>query len=206
MKIGIDFDNTMVAYDRLFHVCALELGLIDDTVEANKTAVRDAIRHRLGNHQWIELQGLVYGPRMLQAPPTPGIETFLARCADAGIAVAVISRKTLYAEAGPRFNLHDAARDWLSRFGAPRYGLRVFLEISLDGKLARIAEEGCTHFVDDLEEIFKAPAFPPQVRKILYAPSASRAGNAEVCLRRNKDEVAVCRNWDEVAAVTLDAP
>ena len=44
MIVGVDFDNTIVAYDALFHRVASERGLIPATVAATKIAVRDALR------------------------------------------------------------------------------------------------------------------------------------------------------------------
>ena len=44
MRIGVDFDNTIVCYDRLFHRLARERGLIPETVPQTKGAVRDYLR------------------------------------------------------------------------------------------------------------------------------------------------------------------
>ena len=44
--LGLDFDNTLVLYDNLFHQIALEKGLIDHSVAANKIAIRDYLRHK----------------------------------------------------------------------------------------------------------------------------------------------------------------
>ena len=41
MIIGVDFDNTIISYDSVFHKLASESGLIPSTVSKNKTAVRD---------------------------------------------------------------------------------------------------------------------------------------------------------------------
>jgi len=44
VRIGIDFDNTIVSYDTLFHRVALERGLIPISVPANKISVREYLR------------------------------------------------------------------------------------------------------------------------------------------------------------------
>ena len=44
MRIGIDFDNTLIDYDEVFRVLARERGLIDDRFRGGKDAVRRAVR------------------------------------------------------------------------------------------------------------------------------------------------------------------
>ena len=53
---------------------------------------------------------------------------------------------------------------------------RVFFEDTREAKVGRIGDARCTHFIDDLEEVFLTPGFPDDVRRILFdregAPSA----------------------------------
>jgi len=44
MHIGIDFDNTIVCYDQIFHEAAVERDLIQPNLPASKQVVRDALR------------------------------------------------------------------------------------------------------------------------------------------------------------------
>jgi hypothetical protein len=176
MHVGLDFDNTIVTYDRLFHRAALDRGLIAAGVPQRKRDVRDAIR-RLprGEEAWTELQGVVYGRRMPEAEPAPGVESFLHACSAAGVRVSIISHKTEFPAIGERVSLRDAARAWLASQGlAARHGIDpadVMFLGTLAEKLAAIAERGCTHFVDDLVEVLGHPAFPAGVERILYAPA-----------------------------------
>ena len=71
--LGLDFDNTLVRYDKLFHQLALEKNLIEQIVPANKTAIRDYLREQGKEEQFTLLQGEVYGPRILEAEPAEGI-------------------------------------------------------------------------------------------------------------------------------------
>jgi len=176
MHIGLDFDNTIVTYDRLFHRAALERGLITAGVPQRKREVRDAIRLLAGGEDaWTELQGVVYGRRMPEAEPAPGVESFLGACRAAGVHVSIISHKTEFPAIGARVNLRAAARAWLAARGfEARHGLDpadVLFLGTLAEKLAAIAERACTHFVDDLVEVLGHPAFPPGVQRILYAPA-----------------------------------
>lgn len=91
MRIGIDFDNTIVCYDGLFHRIAVEKGWLDSSVSATKQAVRDALRKQGQEEDWIWLQGEVYGARILQATPFPGVWDFLKTMADRRWPVSIIS-------------------------------------------------------------------------------------------------------------------
>src|SRR5262245_32172665 len=179
MILGVDFDNTIVCYDQVFHRVAREQNLIPETVPVNKGAIRDYLR-RIGREgDWTEMQGLVYGPRLRDAEPFPGVLEFLGETVRAGVPVRIISHKTRHPYKGPRHDLHQAARDWLDLHGlfdAARIGLprdSVYLEPTLASKLERIARAGCTHFIDDLPELLAEPAFPNGVVKVLFDPSSS---------------------------------
>ena len=45
---------------------------------------------------------------------------------------------------------------------------QVFFEGTRDAKIERIRTLGCTHFIDDLEEVFLEASFPPDVEKFLF--------------------------------------
>jgi len=66
--VGVDLDNTIVCYDRLFHAGALRRGLIDETVPPQRLAVRKAVRESAGGEQaWQALQAEVYGDEIGRA-------------------------------------------------------------------------------------------------------------------------------------------
>ncbi|MEQ2009573.1 MAG: hypothetical protein ABMA26_22550 [Limisphaerales bacterium] len=184
MVIGVDFDNTLVSYDALFHRIAVERGLIPSSVPVGKTAVRDHLRSRGGEDQWTELQGLVYGPRIREAVAFPGVKEFFARCRRARLAVHIISHKTRQPVLGPPHDLHEAARCWLEHAGffgpacpaLPRD--HVHFGLTRQEKIAHIRALGCTTFIDDLEEMFLEPEFPASVEKILFAPNHQTAATA----------------------------
>lgn len=197
VRLGLDFDNTLVNYDQVFFERALALQWIGPEVEPSKKAVRAA----LAPDRWTELQGVVYARHVAQAVPTPGVLDFLAECRARNIHVSVISHKTRYPVIGPRLDLHEPARQWLRNQGfAERFGIppaRWFFELTLAEKLARIQREDCTHFVDDLEEVFRESAFPSHVKRIHYAPDVE-SDEAPTGLLR-------CRSWTEVARHLLDS-
>jgi hypothetical protein len=174
--IGVDFDNTIVCYDEVFTRVAVEQGLVPSDAATSKTAIRDHLRSLGQEDRWTELQGTIYGPRMIDARPFPGVIEFFAACRAAGLPVAIVSHRTRVPYLGEKHDLHTAARDWLARQGFHEpagIGLpveRVFFEETKEAKLARIAELGCTHFIDDLPELLAHPLFPAHVRRILFDP------------------------------------
>lgn len=181
MIIGIDFDNTIVCYDELFHQAAVERGLIPATVPVFKEAVRNYLRTQGKEEDWIELQGYVYGARMQEGVPFLGTLEFFKECKKRGIPVYIISHRTRHPFQGPPYDLHKAAHEWLEKYGfydPARIGLsrdRVYLELTKKEKLDRIIHVGCSHFIDDLPEFLEEPDFPSNVEKVLFDPMGDHA-------------------------------
>jgi hypothetical protein len=178
MRIGIDFDNTIVCYDQVFHTVALEAGSIPAGLPVNKLAVRDHLRAIGREEDWTEMQGVVYTTRILDADPFPGVTEFLRWAKEVGIETAIVSQKTVYPFRGEKNNLHDAARGWIAaKLRHEGEALvptdRVFFELTKEAKLARVKSLKCTHFIDDLPEILLDPAFPAGVDPILFDPAGA---------------------------------
>src|SRR5689334_19654230 len=101
MRIGLDFDNTIVSYDNLFHTVAREQSLIPPDLPPNKLLIRDYLRQIDQEDRWTEMQGTVYGSRMLEAQAYPGALDFIRRATAAGHTLAIVSHKTQYNFRGP---------------------------------------------------------------------------------------------------------
>src|SRR3954469_4930214 len=104
MRIGIDFDNTLVSYDALFHRVGLEQQAIPADLARNKVAVRDHLRSVGLEPVWTEMQGTVYGARMDEAQAYPGAIDFLHWASHQGIELCIVSHKTRHPFIGPK---HD---------------------------------------------------------------------------------------------------
>jgi len=197
MRIGIDFDNTIVAYDNVFLAAAKNCGLIEAGFRGGKQAIRDTIRLLpQGELDWQKLQGHVYGKGIGAATMISGVDSFLRRCRREGYPVLVVSHKTEFGHYDrERVNLRQAALDWMKSqgfFGEGLYGIpmeNVFFESTRAKKLARIASLGCTHFIDDLEEVLSDPGFPPGVTRILFSDGESAAATAPYI---------VCPTWRDI--------
>lgn len=177
MLIGVDFDNTIVSYDALFHRLAVEQGHIGVEVPATKEQVRDTMRRAGREDAWTELQGYVYGARICEASAFPGVKDFFGNCRAAGIDICIVSHKTKHPFRGPAYDLHRAALDWLEHngfFDPQGIGLpceSVYLRTTLADKLRQIGDCGCAHFIDDLPELLSEAAFPSSVERWLFDPN-----------------------------------
>lgn len=197
-RIGLDFDNTIVCYDSVFHRAALDKGWISPKVPATKNAVRDELRGQGRESEWVALQGEVYGKRMLEAHPFPGAKDFTRAAMSAGIELFIVSHRTRYPFRGPHWDLHEAARDWIAHHLEGIALERVFFELTKEEKLTRISHCGCTHFVDDLPEILLAENFPTQTHALLFDPTT--AFPADDRYTRVRDWKSLSETFDLVGA------
>lgn len=196
MRIGIDFDNTLICYDEVFQAIAQSWGLSVSGAPASKEEIRACARATSeGDLTWQRMQALAYGPKILDAKPAPGAREFLEECAERQIPLRLISHKTEFAAQDcTRTNLRTAALSWMAAHGflQPQGPLAsahcLFLDTRAE-KIARIRAESCTHFIDDLPEVFEDPQFPGEVSKLLYCPLGGV----------RSDGMLVCTSWREIA-------
>ena len=184
MKIGLDFDNTIVCYDPIFHKVALEQKLIPADTPVNKVAVRDHLRAVGNEDAWTEMQGYVYGARMSDVEPFADVLNVLKWAKATGHETFIVSHKTQHPFMGPKYDLHAAAREWILKFLVDGEDYLVapeninFRETKSE-KVDRVAELKCDVFVDDLPEILMAPNFPSFAQAILFDPEDNHeAGDA----------------------------
>ena len=196
MYLGLDFDNTLISYDVLFRKVALEQGLIPQEIDANKNAVRDYLRSVGREDEWTKLQGEVYGGRILEATPYPGMKQTLYSIANLNVPLAIVSHKTKTPFIGKQWDLHAAARSWLSRHemhahpGPNILHEHIFFELTKQAKCDRIEAVGCTHYVDDLPEILEM--LPDTIIKIHFSPEGYSTSNGRWL---------VMRSWNELPAL-----
>ena len=182
MKIGVDFDNTIVSYDSVFYRTALGHNLISSDTPKDKTAIRDIIRGlKDGEEKWQQLQAQVYGPLMEQGKLIDGVKAFFESCRLNNVEVHIISHKTRFARRDTtRTDLRKSALAFLEkhRFFDHRAGTmnpnQVHFKSTRYKKIKCIKDQGCTHFIDDLVETFHEKTFPGDVEKILFQPRSAR--------------------------------
>jgi hypothetical protein len=118
------------------------------------------------------LQAHVYGPAISGATAADGALEFVRAARRLGAELTIVSHKSTFSNLGTsNVNLRDAARTWLRESGLVGPDAipenNVYFEGTRTEKIARIVALGCTHFIDDLEEVFDDPAFPSGVERLL---------------------------------------
>ena len=196
--LGLDFDNTIVCYDELFYKIAREKNLIGENTEKTKIAIRKHLQEKGMDHIFTLLQGEAYGPRILEAKPAEGMLETLYELKEREIPMIIVSHKTKTPYAGPKYNLHDSALDWLEyhNFFA-KYGMnwersRIYLESTKESKIARITSTNCTHYIDDLPDILEM--LPDNITKIHYNPRKEQSNAKNINIR----------HWSEATEIMKD--
>lgn len=184
MRIGIDFDNTIICYDKVFDSAARRRGLVPSDWIGSKIEVRDYLRSKPGGElAWQGLQGWVYGRGIGNAELFPGVRDFLTTCRETGSDVYIVSHKTRFGHQDPeRTDLRTAALEWLRTAGligaeaSPVAIDNVHFEDTLSAKVERLAGLELDIFIDDLVDVFEQPHFPRSIRSILFASTATSCG------------------------------
>jgi hypothetical protein len=202
MRIGLDFDNTIIRYDEVFQQTAKARGLLDAGFFGTKQQVRDAIRLLPdGESKWQALQGYVYGSGIAAAQIFSGVSEFLRRARKGGHTILIVSHKTEYGHFdSDRVNLRGAALGWMEAqgfFSDQGFSMlrdNVHFASTRSEKVSRIADLACDIFVDDLEEVLADPGFPPSVQRILFSQSADFSEGLPY---------SVCRDWPAIEEIVF---
>lgn len=194
--IGVDLDNTIIDYSAVFVTAARELGFDRmGELPSTKHGIRRWLQAAGRNDLWTELQGYVYGPGLEKALPFPGVLECLGAWRKMSLEFCIVSHKSAYPALGPRYALRELALDWLEAqgfFQQDGLGLdrrQVFFCDDRSGKVSQIAAANCSHFIDDLPEVFAEPDFPERTRQCLFDPED---------VHQAWPGVSRCCNWSEV--------
>ncbi len=188
--LGLDFDNTLVEYDNVFHQLATEKKLIDQSISPTKTAIRNHLRQKGLDQQFTLLQAEAYGPRILDAKPAPGMLEALKLLSKQGILMTLISHKTKTPYAGPAYHLREHAKEWLEQYGFFKQPFcwntdNIHFAETKEEKIQTIVKLKCKYYVDDLPEIIKL--LPSKIHRIHYSPSKSKATSSALQMRHWKE-------------------
>lgn len=179
MRIGIDFDNTIICYDDVFINLAKFLLLVPPDYQGSKRELRDRIQlFPNGDLIWQRLQGKTYGALIGQATLFAGFKEFIETCNQLeDIEVFIVSHKTELGHFDENhINLRVAAREWLRDHGFFNKGSfhvsedNIYFETTREEKIKRIETLQCTHFIDDLIEVLESPSFPKNTMRIFFQP------------------------------------
>jgi len=179
MRIGVDFDNSIVKYDELFYEVALAKKLIPKHIPRTKEGIRNFLREKGNENLWTGLQGQVYGPEMHRSMIFEGVLEFFKFCAKNNLTVFIISHKTRYPFIGQKYDLHRFARRWIKENILERVPIsekNIFFELTKKEKAERIKIQKCDYFIDDLPEFLLEDYFPAETQRILFDPNSSYMG------------------------------
>ena len=173
-KLGLDFDNTLIDYDEVFFKLALEKNLIPPSINKDKKSVRKFFIDNNIEDEFINLQGEVYGLKVLEAKQSFGMFEALKSLKNDNYELIIVSHKTKYPYSGKKYDLHKAASNWLevNKFFDPN-GLamkkeNVYFEITKEDKISRIEQLDISFYIDDLQSILSL--IKPSIKRILYSP------------------------------------
>ena len=194
MRIGIDFDNTIAQYDKIFVKAAINEGFISKGWFGNKAALKKKLNKK--QIQWQTLQGQVYGPLMPKAICFSGVQKFLCKANLIKYEIFIISHKTIYGHYDKtNTKLRDQALLWLERknFFKKKYiGLKkenIFFCDSIEAKINKINELNLDFMIDDLNKIFEASILK-KTKTILFNSQYNKT-----------KAVYRCQTWDEISNV-----
>ena len=196
MIIGIDFDNTIACYDGVFYRAALDRGLIPSGLSSSKNSVRDHLNATGQKEVFTELQGYVYGHRMDLVAPYPGFSNFIFASRNNQHQLYIVSHKTRFPIIGPRYDMHAAARKFLTDHNLiGDHAIaedHIFFELTKEEKIKRAAILKVDIFIDDLPEILSMDGFPTSCKKILFDPNL---------YHQNECRFSRGHDWDQLQAL-----
>ena len=177
MRIGLDFDNTIVCYDKAISLLAEELFVLPNEIARTKLGLRDYLRAEGRESDWTAFQGQLYGPGMRYAEPFEEAVSTMKKLMADGHELIIVSHRSRWPYAGRRYDLHEAAKVWIESH-LQTSGLfkdiahaAYFLETK-EQKLNKISDLGCEVFLDDLPEILSSPKFPDSTLGLLFRPDS----------------------------------
>ncbi len=172
MKIGFDFDNTIVCYDEAFDILSGTLNLPTE-LSRNKLSIRDYLRSENRESEWTEFQGTLYGPGMQHALP---YEYFVETAQYLKLQeheLFIISHRSKYPYAGEKHDLHHFAKNWISaQINSNRLidDKNIYFLETLNNKISKIEELKIDLFIDDLTDVINHELFPLKTKSILFDP------------------------------------
>jgi hypothetical protein len=194
LLIGLDFDNTIVCYDRAIAQLAETLPDLPADLPRTKLALRDYLRGVHREPEWTAFQGAIYGPGMTFAEPFVHALEVMQTLKDMGHSLCIVSHRSLRPYAGPAYDLHTAARVWvqerLACTGLVQNESAFFYE-TREQKISAVSALGCDVFLDDLPEVLADAHFPQSCQAILFDPERSHP----------QSECTRIAHWSELPAL-----
>ena len=180
LRIGLDFDNTIARYGKLFEKIAIQEKIIKAKIKINNKDIirKQILKQKNGKHKWMRLQGLVYGKYMKNADLYPGLVNFLYACKLRECEIFIVSHKTEHGHFDKdKISLRKQALKWMKSkdfFDTSLININIkniFFANTQDQKIEFISDLKLDYFIDDLPEILSHKKFPKKTKKILFDES-----------------------------------
>lgn len=192
MKIGIDFDNTIVDYTGVFYQAARQWGIVPTYIGSTKEAVKHYLIGRDQEPLWTELQGKVYGQAIQSAKPYEGCKEVLSSWKKKGVELHLISHKTRYPIIGDKLDFHLAADEWLKAQSLYELFDSVNYCPQKSQKIQTINTKQVDYFVDDLLSVLTDVSLSPLINKIWFTQNNRED---EPC----SSGISLATSWQQVA-------
>jgi hypothetical protein len=176
LKIGVDFDNTLVDYRESFRAQAKRMGLSRADLDDAKTAVADILLTEGRESEWWDIQANIYGRDILNADPFSHALDVIEELHESGFELYIVSHKTRFPYNGSKVDLRRAAGDWLDKWGVTARipEERVFFTDTIEEKVSKIGDLHLDAFIDDLPKVLSHPCLPDTIHTILFDPTSSQ--------------------------------
>ena len=162
MRVGIDLDNTIINYSKVFLKICNKYNLKINK-ENPKVKLKTYLRKNISERKWTETQGKVYGKEILNANIFQNFNSFIRFAKKNNIDITIISHKSKYPILGKKINLHLKALQFFKKINLKLIkNQNIYFENSLKNKIEKIRECECDYFIDDLLDVLKIKDFLKQ--------------------------------------------
>lgn len=192
LKIGIDFDNTLINYQDLFCSLAQTEGWLPAESHLSKEQVRALLVGQDGHDlRWQSLQAKAYGPQIIHAKLFPGFREFLDLASTQGHEVWIVSQKSVTSHYDTSVNLREWALQWLREQGLlDTFSDRIFFEPTRNEKIQRINSLHLDFFIDDLRDVLEDPIFSNLPTRVWFTSEESASP---------RTSFPMCSSWSEIS-------
>lgn len=172
-KVGLDFDNTIICYDDVFHTIALKKGWIKKDFPHSKVLVKEfLVKEDHNDLRWQELQAEAYGEEIFTAHFYPEALQVIKTLKDLGHELHIVSHKSEYSHLRKEVNLRQKALEWMEQNKLLEIipPSNVHFAADRNQKVEKIKNLGIDFFLDDLLEVLEHPQFPSSTLRFHFTP------------------------------------
>ena len=193
MRIGIDFDNTIVDYNSLVYDISTRNNLINKGFDKDKKKIKESLILKGKEIEWRNIQSLIYGKEIFKAKLFNNFTDFIMESRKKNYFLQIVSHKTEFSNLTRKNpNLREMAIAWMKKnefFSKLGFKLSdIHFESTREEKIKLINSIGFDYFIDDLEEVFLNKKWSKNIKPILL--------NKE--LKEKSKNIMLCNSWKKI--------